>query len=242
MRHARKPNASLPGSGQTYLGLERIGVTDNFFELGGDSILIIQVISRCRRAGLDLSARDFWEAPTIAKLASVVPTKSQPSDAEPMSGWVQLTPIQHWFFEQELERRHHWNQAFLFEVSHDIDLAILEQSLRLVVTHHDSLSLRFRKTTAGWIQELAASISPITIVQYDLSLEPLDRRAAAVETYCSIHQSNLDLENGPLLSAAHFAFGLHERGRLLLVVHHLAIDGVSWRILIEDLEVAYSSL
>ena len=232
----------IAGIWSDVLGLERIGVTDNFFELGGDSILIIQVISRCRRAGLDLSAKDFWEAPTIEKLASVVPTKSQPSDTEPMSGLVQLTPIQHWFFEQELERRHHWNQAFLFEVSHDIDLAILEQSLRLVATHHDSLSLRFRKTTAGWIQELAASVSPITIVQYDLSLEPLDRRAAAVETYCSIHQSNLDLENGPLLSAAHFAFGSHERGRLLLVVHHLAIDGVSWRILIEDLEVAYSSL
>ena len=85
-------------------------------------------------------------------------------------------------------------------------------------------------------------VAPITIARYDLSQESLDRRTAQIEARTSKHQASLNLINGPLLSAAHFALGTGERGRLLLVVHHLAIDGVSWRILIEDIEAVYTSL
>jgi amino acid adenylation domain-containing protein/non-ribosomal peptide synthase protein (TIGR01720 family) len=225
------------------LRLNQIGVADNFFELGGDSILMIQVVARCRRAGLALTARDFFKYPTIAKLAGLVSTVSAVESATegPVFGAIQLTPIQHWFFEQDFEQPHHWNQAFLFHVPPDVDLAILEQSLGIVVTHHDALRLRFRKTEAGWTQELAAMPAPITIARYDVSNESLEHRTALIKARASDHQASLNLNNA-LLGAAYFSFGLREQGRLLLVVHHLAIDGVSWRILIEDTEAAYMSL
>ena len=133
------------------LRVDRIGVTDHFFELGGDSILSIQVIARCRRAGLDLTARDFFKHPTIAELARLVLATAsvKPLSKKPISGSVQLTPIQHWFFEQDFEQPHHWNQAFLFYMPSDADHAILEQSLGIVAAHHDALQLRYHKTDAG---------------------------------------------------------------------------------------------
>ena len=83
--------------------------------------------------------------------------------------------------------------------------------------------------------------APITIAHYNLAHESSERRTGLIEARASDHQASLNLNDG-LLGAAYFSFGLREPGRLLLVVHHLAIDGVSWRILIEDIEAAYMSL
>jgi amino acid adenylation domain-containing protein/non-ribosomal peptide synthase protein (TIGR01720 family) len=227
------------------LGAPRVSIDDNFFELGGDSILTIQVIARCRQAGLRFTPRDLAGHPSIAQLAEVVESAAPPPAAEPepepSQGPVVPAPIQRWFFGQSFADPHHWNQAFLFEIPADVDLEALQEALGHVVTHHDALRLR----VAGHGPESELSFEPSetapAITRIDLAPVPPDAQATTIERAATSAQSELDIHQGPLLSAVHFDRGAAP-GRLLLVVHHLAVDGVSWRILIEDLETAYRAL
>ncbi|MGQ0752218.1 MAG: amino acid adenylation domain-containing protein [Betaproteobacteria bacterium] len=223
------------------LGVEHIGIDDNFFELGGDSILSIQVIARCRQAGLGLASRDLFSRPTVAQLAAVVgqqPVKNDERD-EHASGAVPLTPIQSWFVAADIAERHYWNQAFLFRVPGDIDLHALEGAVNDVVQQHDALRLRLRQTDAGWIQEYATLPEPLQLARCDSSDE--EDVGMALEQHATRIQSSLDLEHGPIMRIAHFSLGDARPGRLLVVIHHLAVDGVSWRVLREDIESAYLS-
>ncbi len=226
------------------LGLDEVGIHDHFFELGGDSILSIQVIARCRQAGLQLTPRDLFKRPTIAQLAEgLAPAGAGVAGPqETLTGPVPLTPIQRWFLEQDTPERHHWNQAFLFAVPADMDLALLEQALHHVLRHHDALRLRLRRAGAQWEQEYAPDSGPLAIARIDLAAVAADQRAAAIAKHAANAQASLNLAEGPLLRAVHFALGAGEPGRLLLVVHHLAVDAVSWRLIREDLESAYLSL
>src|SRR5262249_6827725 len=140
------------------LRLEQIGVTDNFFALGGDSILAIQLVSRARRAGVELVPQQIFEYQTIAELASVAKEESRP-DREPehVSGRVELTPIQRWFFEQEQPERSHYNQSMLLTVDERMEDGVLEAGWKAVVEHHDGLRLRYRQEETGWEQRYGAA-------------------------------------------------------------------------------------
>jgi len=220
------------------LGIDSPGVHDNFFELGGDSILSIQVISRARQAGFAITPRELFQSPTIAGIAAVAPhVVDTPAHVEAASGEVALTPIQRWFFAQPLENGNYWNQTFLFTVPPEIDVARLEQALAAAVAHHDAFRLRFEQTLSGWCQRYVDGVPTVTITRADhifTEAEILDAAGRA--------QSSLDIAQGPLLAAMFFSMGTEKPGRLLLTVHHLAIDGVSWRLLLEDVESAYSAL
>ncbi|MBM4299035.1 MAG: AMP-binding protein, partial [Deltaproteobacteria bacterium] len=228
---------------RTVLGVSRVGIDDNFFELGGDSILSIQVISKARQAGLKLATRDLFKRPTIAALA-VTAESTATVTAEHMhaSGAVLLTLIQHWFVEQELAEQHHWNQAFFFETPADIDVEILEAALQQVVAQHDSLRLRFEKNASGWEQNYSTHVDRVAIHRKDLrSLSSIAQETALTQLAESL-QTSLDISAGPIVCAAHIRPGHECAGRLLVIVHHLVIDGVSWHILMEDWETAYLAL
>ncbi|MEG5026529.1 amino acid adenylation domain-containing protein [Microcoleus sp. AT8-B1] len=225
------------------LGLEQVGIDDNFFELGGDSILSIQVISQANRAGLRLTPKQLFQHQTIAQLAAVADTTgTQQSEQGLIIGDVPLTPIQHWFFEQNLSDPHHWNQAVLFELRQPLEPALIESVLQELLKHHDALRLRFVQGESGWQQDLANpdEIAPFTCI--DLSSLPPEEREAAFQTAATQLQASLNLSEGPLLRAALFDFGKHQPNCLLLAIHHLAVDGVSWRILIEDFQTAYGQI
>jgi amino acid adenylation domain-containing protein/non-ribosomal peptide synthase protein (TIGR01720 family) len=220
------------------LVVETPGIHDNFFELGGDSILSIQVISRARQVGLAITPRELFQSPTIAELAAIAPQAAgAPPEGEPASGEVALTPVQRWFFEQPLENRNYWNQTFLFTVPPGIDLDHLKQALNAAVAHHDSFRLKFEQTSSGWRQSYVAEVSPVAIVCADHIFTPEEILDAAGKL-----QSSLDITQGPLIAAMFFPMAPEKPCRLLLTVHHLAIDGVSWRLLLEDMESAYSAL
>ncbi len=224
------------------LGIDAPGVNDNFFELGGDSILSIQVISRARQAGLAISPRELFQSPTIAGLAACAPqAASVPAQVEIASGDVELTPIQRWFFSQPLENRNYWNQTFLFTVPQTIDVDLLQQALAATVAHHDAFRLRFSQTSSGWQQTYADQALSVTITRADHFFSPAEILDAAGKL-----QSSLDITRGPLIAAMYFPVGTEtpadRPGRLLLTVHHLAIDGVSWRPFLEDIESAYVAL
>jgi len=225
------------------LGVERVGVDDNFFELGGDSILSIQIVTRSGRAGIELSPRQVFQNPTVARLAAVANTRlAVQAEQGPVTGPVALSPIQRWFFAQSPAEPHHWNMSLLLELRTALDAAVLERTLGLVVEHHDALRLRFARTEEGWRQVCAAPGESVRLERVDLSGVAPEARAAELERRATEAQGSLRLEEGPLLRAVLFDLGAGQSGRLLLVLHHLVGDGVSWRILLEDLLVTYQRL
>jgi non-ribosomal peptide synthase protein (TIGR01720 family) len=228
---------------QELLGIEQVGVNDNFFELGGDSILSIQIISKVNRAGLRLTPRQIFEHQTIAELAAVAGT-GQAMQAEQglVTGPLPLTPIQHWFFEKNLPDPQHFNQALLLEVRLALEPSLLEQSVHQLLSHHDALRLRFVESDAGR-RQFNAGTEPSSLFSH-LDLSGLDEAAQgpAIEEAAAEAQTSLNLSEGPLMRVLLLNLGERRSARLLIVVHHLAIDNVSWRILLEDLQTAYEQL
>ena len=218
---------------------ERIGVDENFFALGGDSILSIQIVSRARRAGLRLIPRQLFEHPTIAALAAAAmpmgPGRAPgfAEDSGPVTGAFPQTPIQRWFFAQELVHPERFNHALLLAVEETVGAARLAAAVELLQVHHDALRLRFTAPSEA-VHAGPEAVSPL--VQVDLAAIPEERRPAALEAAADALQGSLDLRAGPLCRWALFAAGPGSPSRLLALVHHLAVDGVSWRILLEDLE------
>ncbi|MCT9935259.1 amino acid adenylation domain-containing protein [Planotetraspora sp. A-T 1434] len=258
------------------LGVDRVGATDNFFELGGDSILSIQVVSRARQDGLDLTSRDVFLHQTVASLAARLTEAAAPAhqpvgglpDQGVVSGPVPLTPIQHWFFETHPERPHHFDQSVLVELAVRPDEQALRHALDAVLAHHDALRMRFERAGGEWRQHNAPPAGPgdeagESLERRDLSGMDAGERAAAMRAIADEVHAGFDLATGPLVKAVLFdgtpgqasgrasggaldraSGGTSEQGAegrpaLLLVVHHLVVDGVSWRILLEDLGRAY---
>ncbi len=227
----------LAGIWQQVLGVARVGRQDSFFALGGDSILSIQVVARAGQAGLRLTPRQVFAHPTLAALARVAEDgPALLAEQGPVTGPSPLTPIQRWFLESDPRDPQHFNQALLLTVPADLDPAHLQAALGALLAHHDALRSRFVRGADGvWAQELATPDQGTTDARPALLLlHPL----ADMEAHAAALQASLDLAHGPLLRAALYRGEPDAPGRLLLVAHHLVIDGVSWRVLLEDLATA----
>jgi amino acid adenylation domain-containing protein/non-ribosomal peptide synthase protein (TIGR01720 family) len=224
------------------LKIDKVGVKDNFFELGGDSILSIQIVSRANQAGLKFTPKQLFQNQTIAGLAAVATVNSASAkNHEIVTGPVPLTPIQHWFFEQDLCEPHHFNQAAIVEVPNNLDFDLLENAWRVLIGHHDALRLRFTQDEGGWHQENVSS-DDAAFSRIDLSMFGGEDQRISFEKNANELQRRLNLSSGPLARAALFKMGAQQPYRLLLVIHHLVVDAVSWPILFEDLECAYEQL
>ncbi|MCG7410875.1 non-ribosomal peptide synthase/polyketide synthase, partial [Paenibacillus sp. ACRRX] len=222
---------------QTVLNTERVGIMDHFFELGGDSIKSIQVSSRLHQAGYKLEIRDLFKFPTIAQLSPHLQLLARIADQGEVSGEAELTPIQRWYFELELADPHHYNQAIMLYRADGFDETALRKSLMQLVEHHDALRMVFRKTAQGYV---AWNRSIAEGELYSFTVEDFTGEAnveQAIEVRANEIQASMDLQTGPLVKAALFccAQGHH----LLITIHHAVIDGVSWRILLEDLAEGY---
>jgi non-ribosomal peptide synthase protein (TIGR01720 family) len=221
------------------LGRETISIHDNFFELGGDSILSIQIIAKANQKGLKLTPKQLFEHQTIALISAVAESVS-PTRAEQgiITGEIPLTPIQRWFFEQNLIEPHHYNQSVLLEMMPQVQPDILEQVLQQLSIHHDTLRLRFTLSELGWQQFNTTPDENIPLSIIDLSGQSIEK----IEEIATQTQASLNLTDGPIFRGVWFNFGEEEPSYLLLVIHHLAVDGISWRILLEDLATAYQQL
>jgi amino acid adenylation domain-containing protein/non-ribosomal peptide synthase protein (TIGR01720 family) len=225
------------------LRIEKVGIEDNFFELGGDSILSIQIISAARREGLKLTPKLLFSNQTIASLAGVAGVaESENASAVEAAGDVPLTPIAKWFFEQNLEDLHHYNQAFLFTVAENLDRVVLEQALAELSRHHDALRLRAAQENGSWKMFYSGSSERPPLEWMDISKLSEAEQRAAIEATSAKQQASLNIQHGPVWRVVYFNLGERRPGRLLFVVHHLAVDGISWRPLLEDLETAYHQI
>ncbi|WP_437832128.1 amino acid adenylation domain-containing protein [Sorangium sp. So ce1153] len=233
--------AALAGIWAELLGRPAVGVQENFFELGGDSILALQVVSRARAAGLSLTPRQIFQHQTVADLAAVAAPASAPVAEAELTGDAPLTPIQRWFFELGGPNPHHWNQTVLLELRQRVSFEALTAAVQATAEHHGALRLRFTREADGWRQRhggsAAEAVARVELV--DLADLPAEAQPAALARAAGEHQARLDLAEGPLLRAVLFELGPDRPGRLLLIAHHLVVDAVSWRILIEDLQTAY---
>ncbi|TFY84469.1 amino acid adenylation domain-containing protein [Pseudomonas kairouanensis] len=218
------------------LNVQQVGLDDNFFELGGDSILSIQVVSRARQAGVHFSPRDLFQHQTVQTLAAVA-TRSEKVTAEQgvLTGSSGLTPIQHWFFDTDIPQRQHWNQALLLKPLQLLEPHRLEQALLAVLEHHDALRLSFTQRDSQWHAEHLAVPEGGVLMQAQV------RDMQQCTALFTDTQRSLDLAHGPLLRAL-LVDGPEGQQRLLIAIHHLVVDGVSWRVLLEDLQTVYRQL
>ncbi|MEW9702929.1 amino acid adenylation domain-containing protein [Paenibacillus sp. SI8] len=222
---------------QVVLGAKIVGIHDNFFELGGDSIKSIQVSSRLLQAGYKLEMKDLFAHPTIAELSPFLQLTGKVADQGEVTGIVGLTPIQHWFFEQNFAQPHHFNQAVMLYRAQGFDETALRQALTKITKHHDALRIVFSRTESGYEARSRAVNEGEAY-----SLETFDfcndtNAAETVEIKANELQQGIDLSEGPLMKLG--LFRCADGDHLLIVIHHLVVDGVSWRILFEDLETAY---
>ncbi|KRC86384.1 hypothetical protein ASE30_05445, partial [Achromobacter sp. Root83] len=215
------------------LNVDRVGRDDNFFELGGDSILGLQIVARLRKAGWRIAPRQLFEHQTVARLAGESQAVELAVTASETEGVVLLAPIQQAFLAQAIPQPHHWNQAVLLRPREALDVVALRRALAAIVAQHDALRLRMAFDAQGRARQFYGPAADIGAMLWHRQAD-----AAALGTLCEEAQRSLDLTQGPLMRA--LAVELADGGwRLLLVVHHLAVDGVSWRILLEDLQAAY---
>jgi amino acid adenylation domain-containing protein/non-ribosomal peptide synthase protein (TIGR01720 family) len=215
-----------------------IGIHDNFFERGGDSILSIQIVARARAQGFSLSPRDLFQHQTIAELALVVqPEVDVKAEQGLVTGDVPLTPIQQAFFARKPAEPWHFNQAIFLTVPADINPAALQLALAAILEHHDALRLRFQQTHEGWQQWYARPEPELPFQTEDLTALALEHQSRVLTERANVWQTSFNLEQGPLVRLVLFQLGVE--ARLLWCIHHLVVDGVSWRILLEDLHTAY---
>ncbi|QDL09668.1 non-ribosomal peptide synthetase [Brasilonema octagenarum UFV-E1] len=225
------------------LRLEKVGIHENFFELGGDSILSIQIISRANQAGIQIAPKQLFKYQTIAELAVVAGiTRQVKAELGLVTGLVALTPIQQWFFEQKLPEPHYFNQSTMLEVPPELTHEQLQQVIQQLLLHHDALRLRFVQQGENWQQIYAATQESVPLSVIDLSHLSPEEQQTAMKAKDAELQASLDLSTGSIVRVALFILGKNQPGRLLFIVHHLAVDGISWRILLEDLATAYQQI
>ncbi|MEE4564878.1 amino acid adenylation domain-containing protein [Paenibacillus polymyxa] len=223
------------------LGIQKVGIQDNFFHLGGDSIKAIQVSSRLFQAGYKLEMKDLFKYPTIADLSTYIQPVNRVAEQGEVTGNVVLTPIQRWFFEQPTDEPHYFNQSVMLYRQEGYDEQALRQALHQITTHHDALRMIFRSSENGytaWNRGVDEG-EPYHLECFDYrNSDAIEGNLAKIiEAKCNEIQSGISLSEGPLMRLG--LFRCPDGDHLLVAIHHLVVDGVSWRILFEDLATAY---
>jgi amino acid adenylation domain-containing protein/non-ribosomal peptide synthase protein (TIGR01720 family) len=225
---------------QKLLGADRAGIHDNFFELGGDSIITIQAVSRLKQKGYALHPKDIFQHQTIARLSALLARRGLSAAIEKgeqgnLQGTSGLLPVQQWYFENATGAISHFNQSALLALDKKIAQDGLGRALQLLIEQHDALRFQYTFNNGVWTQEYGNKIPALIVEETGASGASL---AEAIEKLADNYQSGLDIAKGELVKAVLIKTPAQEKhNRLLIIVHHLAMDGVSWRILLHDMEL-----
>ncbi|ALG09253.1 non-ribosomal peptide synthetase [Kibdelosporangium phytohabitans] len=220
------------------LGLPRVGIDDSFFDLGGDSIVSIQLVSKARRLGIEFTPHEVFTHRTIERLAAVARDAAGTLAEEPDAGIGELpfTPIMHWLVDRggPFEMFH---QAMVVQVPADLGEQRITRALQAVLDHHDMLRSRLVGTSRMEVGPRGAVAAGDCLVRIDVSA--VDDLKPVVDKETRRASAQLDPERGIMVQAVWFDRGPSRPGRLLVCLHHLVVDGVTWRILIPDLADAW---
>jgi non-ribosomal peptide synthase protein (TIGR01720 family) len=240
---ANDTEATLAEIWAEVLGLDQVSTNDNFFEVGGDSLLSIRILSKANRAGLRISPEKFFAHPTIAEQAIIAePEGTVAAEQGFVSGHTPMLPIQRWFFENVKTTPQQWNQAPLYAVSAPIERLTLERAIQRLVNHHDALRSRFIMNDGGIVQDFSQPLGELPLDWIELQSVSVDSQKAEILAFAETAHGEFSLDKGPLVRFAYFSTSTTTNDYLLILVHHLIIDAVSWRLLIEDLTTLLDSL
>jgi amino acid adenylation domain-containing protein/non-ribosomal peptide synthase protein (TIGR01720 family) len=222
---------------ENLLNVEKVGIDDNFFELGGDSIITIQLVSRAKREGYYFTPKEAFEHQTIRLLADFLENKSENevvTEQGLLQGSFELTPVQNWFFDKEFPEMGHYNQSLLMDISKKISRKDVEKIVVKLVEHHDAFRLQFEKKEGKWEQYYSVTDGKL---QYEnLQETSPENLTESITEICDKAQKSLALDGGSLV---HFVFmetpETVEMNRIFIASHHLVIDAVSWRVLLDDI-------
>ena len=220
---------------QEVLGLKQnVGALDSFFAWGGDSIKSIRLVSRLRAEGITLQVADIMKLKTVREIAAVSSQGMVEVNQEAWSGEVPQTAITSFFFDLGLPKPQHFNQTMFIKATQRVQAEALQKTAEALVEHHDMLraivrngQLYVRNTDEpnlyGWEQ-----------LDYTQDTDYVKN----IERVCRNRQASISLSSGPLFKVV--LFNTPDYDAILMVCHHLVVDGVSWRVLLEDLNTAYA--
>jgi amino acid adenylation domain-containing protein len=210
------------------LGVTGIGTRDNYFDLGGDSITAVQIIARAHRLGLPITMNQLFEELTIENVAAAA-GNGQALRADRVVGVVELTPIQRWFFD-DVADPDHFHHVVRAALPSNVDLGALRRALDSLADHHDALRQSFRRSGDTWGSSVADNVPsiPLEVVELDESDGFTDLADESPLT------APFDLTTAPLMRGAVLVSPSGDM-ELVLVAHHLIVDAVSWKHLIDDL-------
>ncbi|OPX45146.1 surfactin synthase subunit 2 [Ruminiclostridium hungatei] len=218
------------------LRTEVMGIADDFFDMGGDSIKAMQAVAKLNGLGFDLKVNDLFIYRTIDKLSSSIRNKVDSIEQKMIAGSSRLNPIQAWFFENEFQNPHHWNQAFMLYRQEGFDAGILRSVWEKLIEHHDALRSTFRKENGTFRQFISDSGNNGFTIE-TVEINPLEDHIAKITEKAENLQRGLNIFEGPLIKA--MLFKTKPGDYLAVVIHHLVIDAVSWRILFESFAEMY---
>lgn len=225
------------------LGINDISMNDNFYQLGGDSIKAIQISSKLKNLGLDIRVKDILSQDYIEEIAATieVSSKNKIIDQNSSTGNIKKTPIIEWFFKQNFTDAHHYNQSVLLECNKSLETNKVEKAVGKLIEYHDALRINY----SSGIDEVFYNNEYLkegnSVNYFNLSEHSLYEQHKKIKELGYNLKSSLDIQNNILFKVCIFDLG--ERGQaILFIAHHLIIDGVSWRILLEDFTTIINQL
>lgn len=225
------------------LGVNQVGMKDNFIDLGGDSIKATQISARLNNQGINIAVKDILSYQTIEQIVINVDLMADRKQytQEIITGEKQLTPIDRWFFTQNFNNPSYYNQSVLLQFKKQINITVLKAAFKKLIEHHDGLRLNFDEKEQTLYFNNNHLKEDFKIDTYDISNIEEDKKSDKIHQICTEARKSLDLANSLLLKAVLIKLdGSVER--LFITAHHIVIDGVSWRILLEDLYTVYKVL
>ncbi|MBE6046947.1 MAG: amino acid adenylation domain-containing protein, partial [Clostridium sp.] len=218
------------------LNLEKISVTESFYEVGGDSIKAIRISSKINELGYELKVKDIFALKTIEALSKVIKKKQKSSsNQEEVTGEVIQTPIINEFFNWKLKNINHFNQGIMIHAE-SFKEQYIKSSLDAIVKHHDSLRMVYDKNKLNILSY--KENKAYELITYDVTEFKEDELAEKIESICNEVNQKISLDKKGLVKAA--LIKTIKGDELFLCIHHIAVDGFSWRVILEDFINAYN--
>lgn len=217
------------------LGIENISMKDNYYQLGGDSIKAIQIASMLKNRGLELKVKDILACESIEEIAAITEESKQLITVyqEKVQGEIESTPIVEWFLMQSFKNPNRYNQYVLLEYKGALEVNKVRTAVIKLIEQHDGLRINYdRKANKLYYNDKTLNSSSI-VKHFDLTQYSFEEQKEKIKNIIDEINAAFNIETGILFNAAIFDLG-QERQELLFTAHHLIVDGVSWRIILED--------
>lgn len=222
--------------------MQRVSIRQNFYHLGGDSIKAMQIATKLSNLGLRIKVKDILSFPVIEEMAlCITQSRVLATDQGPCEGTIRPTPIVSWFFSQRFAHPNYYTQSILLDLLQDIEIQQLEKVLNELIRHHDSLRINYNSQTNELFYNNDHLHEYFSIQEHELDGLPYALQSDKMTFIAENMKSSFNIENGILIKACVFNLGQHMK-RLLITAHHLVVDGVSWRIIVDDMHTLLAQI